>query len=285
MAICPFWGFVLIAPGVVISGIMTIAKWTASQTWAVVYLAWIPVILIVAVYVVMFIMSHFTNIKMKQKIGYSALILTFVAILAIGNSLPIKQQLSVTVINTYNNCSYVLEFDGAKYLVSDFEYFQSRDTNVYFTSVVNDYAECLLYFNTEKDYAKDYCKNVYSSGLSQEQNILEFNTKYQFKNVKITPFSVDSSLCGYLFDYNDYKIFVCNKNADKYHISSVIHDVGGVNILICQSKVVADDVIFDADYFLVDGILIKDGNNINQTMQGNWTLNIHNDKLNMRGID
>ena len=283
--ILPALGFVLLAPGAVISGVMLIAKWTASQTWAVVYLAWIPVILIVAVYIIMFVMSHFTDLKITHKIGYSALILAFVVILAIGNSLPTKQNLGVTVLNSYGDCSYVLELGGAKYFVSEYDYYSSQNASVYFSSLVHDNAECLFYMDGRQVYDVEFFKNTYSAGFTEDKNVLAYNKLYYFKNITVSAVSIDLSLCGYMFDYDGYKIFVCHKNADKYHVLSALNDVKGVDILICSSDIISDDVLFDAKYILSDGTNITNGNEINNTLIGNWTLNIENDKLSMRCID
>lgn len=282
--IIPPVGFCLLAPGVVINGIMFVAKVIANQFWAVVYLGWIPVLLVVAIYFVMFIFSHFTNLKFSYKTLYSSLILIFASILVFGINMPTNCEFGITTLNSYGNMSYVVEFSGEKYLFSDYDYFSSKNADVYFSSLVHSKAKALFYFGKETLYFNNNFEAGYTASSIIAENSLLFNHSYEIGNVVITPCSIDNTLRGYMIECGETKVFVCTSMTESSHVMSIINDFESVEFLICSSDILTGEYIFDAKYIISDGKRIQCEDKITN-MTGNWTIDIKNDKLKVRNID
>lgn len=281
--IIPPIGFILLAPGVVINGIIIVARLIANQTWAIIYLGWISVLLVVAIYFVMFIFSHFTNLKFSYRMLYSSLILIFAGILVVGINMPTKCEFAITTLNSYGNMSYVVEFSGEKYLFSDYDYFSSKNANVYFSSLVHSKAKALFYFGNATGYFDNNYEMSYIASSNIEENSLLFNQSYNIGNIIITPCSIDNTLCGYMIEHGQIKIFVCTSTQSSY-VMSIINDFEGVEFLICSSDILTGEYVFDAQYIIRDGKRLASEDNITN-MSGNWTIDIKNDKLKVRNID
>ena len=279
----------LYVPCKVIQGIMSISTFVAEQEWAVINLTALPVFLIVAVYITMFITSHFLNIKFKHKLCFGALFMIFSCIITFGITIPVNKTLSISVINSYETSTYVLEFNGDKYCVGNFDLYSRKLTREYFASTVYSASEGLFFLEDKMPYDETIFKNAYYADVVGASDCLSFNESYSFDNVSVTAKSIDNTLCGYLFKNSNISIFVCNENAKYEHVASVINDNFGINILICNNNIAENYKNSSANFFV--GYIISDGKTIfnsgefYENLSGNWTLTFDNSKINLRSID
>lgn len=285
VCLIPALGFLLFIPGKIISGIMLIAEVVAKQHWAIINFVLIPTFVIVALYVVMFIMSHFINLKFKQKVCYGLILVFISCIVAFGINLPINQKLNISVLNSYGNSEYVLEFSGAKYYVGNLETTSRLTAKKYFSSVVRSSADGLFFLGEPTYYESEVYKEAYHATINEDEGCLQFNQNYNLKNITVTAKSIDGTLCGYLFNYNNFKVFVCSDFANYYHLASVIGDESGIDVLICNDFAEQDLSNINARYIVVDGKTIISNSYHTINMSGNWTIDFNNSKMSLRSLD
>ncbi|MBE7075079.1 MAG: ComEC/Rec2 family competence protein [Clostridiales bacterium] len=285
--IIPPLGFILKLPALIITGIIKLAQITASQKWAIIPLGFVSPLLIVIVYFVMFIFSHYLNLNIKQKINIGVTILVFGVVVAIANAMPVYNVQNINILNTYNTTTYVLELDNKTYSIGEHNYSSLATNTKYLQNISHKPCDYLFLMGDELIVDNELYSNIYSFSVDAKDNYIAYNLNYKFNNVAVRAVSYDGTLCMLHIMYNNVNYLFCLQNTKYEHIYTYIQTLNKVDFLFCFSEYVDKNLNeLNATNFIIDGNYIVANNIEQKDITGNWTLELSSDKIkSIRSID
>jgi len=286
VVLIPPFGFILAVPNFIVGIIIKIAKFIASLDFAIINLTALTSLIIIAIYISLFVLSHFVNLKHKTKWIISIIVVAITTTLGIFSTYTILPQNSkIAVLNSYGESVYVLEQNGTSFAIGNFD--------KYSASLVEDYA------NTSRLYEIDYiiCLNEYTPQNKQRvfknvlntQNLLKVqNGLINLNNTTLEVVEYNNNLCGIILNSNA-KVFVCadvKLSQGQYMEFANIHN--HFDLIIGNKEYTKGYLDYiNYNHLLLDGNLVENStSNGNKSYYGNWTFNLINNNIcNMRGVD
>ena len=280
--ILPFMIFLLVIPKFLIGIIISIAGFFASLDFAIINLTTLTGVVVVAIYVFMFIFSHFVNLTISKKffISFGLCVMSlFVMIMQTYSLFPHDSK--ITVLNS-NKSVYFLELNQTSIAIG---YFDNQSIEM-----VENYA------NGSRLYAVDYFISLGSSYKNSTtfkntytcvgENRLEENLVKN--NVHIVPIWFSGIFAGVSISCNRAKIlFVSNNSLSNFDYVDFGNLYNNYDIIIGRSKNV--DVYknyIKHNYQIIDGQFLTGINQTNVSKNGNWTFELKDNIItNMRGVD
>lgn len=272
-------------PAIIITSIINIAQIVASQKWAIINLSKISPIFLVGIYFSLFIFSHFVNYNKKQKLWIcSAFVLIFLLI-SLGITTPVYYNQNIAMINAYGKSCYIVELGGTTFCVGNYNGSLITKTNDYFDNVVYKKADYIIIENNYKLKEPTYYKNVYNISENESEHNIVYNEKYILNNVNVTPYKIADRYCGIMFIYNNVKIFIGSNKLNFDNLYNINYMVGKLDIFIDNSNCLEHINELNISNYVKNGNYIKNDNS-ELNMEGNWTFNYSNGKINnIRSID
>lgn len=282
--ILPFLSILLKVPSIIIAFIIKVAQTIANQSWAVINLGSISPFALVGVYMALFILSQFVNLKPKQKLSTITAVLITTLVLALGITTPIANQNSITVLNAYGDNCYVLEFGGTTYVIGDFNKHVNQSLEKYSCNILHKTANYIFVTNNYELESNNQSIIYFSD--SEQTNTLMFNITYKFGEVNVTSIKSTTGKCGVLISYKNFVALVADSELTYESLYETNQNVGKIDLLITSSSALTSTHDLNVNTFIVDGNNITSENNFTTKMKGNWTITFSDAKIdNIRSID
>lgn len=279
--IVPIFGVLLKVPAIIIGFIIKIAQIVANQKWAIIDLTRLAPIVLIGIYFAFFIFSHYINFIKSKKVIIGFAVIAFTMVIASGISMPVYYAQNLTVLNSYGTNAYVIELNGVSFCVGDYNKNMIKTTSKYLNNVAYKKANYLITQNAyEVIDSEDFKKIISLSNLE-----LDYNKEYTYDEIKITFFNIQNKKCGTMLEYNNFKVFIGDKNLTFEHLYEINRNVGTISLLITKKDFSSYLDEFKFQYALI-GEKLVDSTKTSTKMSGNWTINFLNDKMEyIRSLD
>ena len=284
VAIIPFLSFLLKFPAIIISFIIKVAQIIASQKWAIINLSFVSPFALVGIYVVLFIYSQFINLSLKQKFTNCSILLIITFLITMGLCTPIKYDKNVTVINAYGKTSYIVELNSTTFCIGNYDKYLNDSTEKYFNNIAYKSADYLLAQNSYIPSDDNVYNKVYHFSETDEENVLNYNYEYDFNGIKVKSIYIAGKSCGVLFNYDNFKVFVCSSKITFENMYTINYSEGELDLLISNSENVNSLNELNTKTLIYNNEIITKTNSTK--MQGSWTLTYKNAKIdNIRSLN
>lgn len=288
--IIPALNFLLVVPELLIKGIIGFAGFVAQQKWAIINLTTLSGLVVITVYSVMFIASHYTNLNRKKKLISSWCILVIALIISTLSLIKCDAANNkITVINARNKDVYCLELNNISFVVGYFDEFAIDSVQSYaLKSKLYSY-DYYISLNNSIPQDTELFHNIYTCASVEGCTQLAQGEEYNFNNVRVTSVILGNKFAGLLFENQNMKIFICGNNSFNAGLCMDFETTyGTVDIILGAQK-----YIDSFKQFTSYNYLISSGQNVyvpnsQETINynGNWTFDYINSKItNMRGVD
>ena len=284
----PFMSFVLNVPMFLIHIVILIAGIVSNMKFAIINLSPLSSMLVVSIYAVLFVLSHFVNMSYRIKTMVSVALLTFTCLLSGLMALPVKPSSNkISVLTSYNKNVYAIELGGKEFIIGVFNEYTNEASSQYLSTsklYVADYYISLT--NVVPTDTSSY-KNIYTCSYAPNSTLLATGVEYDFDGVFCQAVSLYGNFVGILLSYQNMDVFVCNnKTLTEGLCMDFASNYEMVDILIGKEKYTKQLAKYLNCFELFDGNIIRKENNVLANCQGNWTFEIKNDNIvNVRSLD
>lgn len=285
--IFPILKFLLILPELLIGIIIDFANVISSVNWAIITLTTTTAIVVIVIYLIMFLCSHFVNLKSKTKTVFSLAVAFIALVLAVLTTLPQNaKDCKITTMNVYGSPVYCVELNGVSFAVGEF----NKSAIAQMSQYANcshlyklDYYISLNYSMPEdlKIYGKAFCYSDLAGNSSDEM--------YLKNGIKVKIVYAGDVFAGVILTSTNNQIFVANSNKLNHgrylefaennpHVSMVL----GEDEFISPYLIYLNEDCLAVTKYGVRGMSINNEKQMNE----NFSFEIKNDKIcNMRGVD
>lgn len=286
--IIPIFSFVLFLPKTIISFIMHVASLISSIDFAIVRLTALTGLVVILIYLLLFLSSHYVNLKSKVKV-LSIWVLTIVGLFsAIMSTYACNaRESNVTVLNT-NNTNYCIELDGVSFVIGNFDGYSIDNLENYLvmSRLYNvDYFISLNGSIPSKE--RTYFKNVYSCQTEGEFKLSE--NKIVKNDIKLEPIYISNKFVGLFINSKSTSIMIFAEiKLNDLQYAQLGESFYNLDLVIGSSKMVDNFTQYNnAKTVLKDGKTVYNVKNDNlYSSNGNWTFEIKQGNIfNMRGVD
>lgn len=286
----PFMSFLLAVPEFIIGGIIKISGFISNQKFAIINLTTLGGLVVVLIYVILFILSHYVNLNKFKKTITCGLICALSLVSIIIQSHPVvPTNNKITIINT-GKPVYFLELNNTSFAVGYFDNY-AIDLTTQYAHISRlygvDYFISLNSSLPDKNLRGDLFKNVLSFGISSGEEKLTEDLTLK-NNIVISPVVFGDNVAGLIIESDDIKIYFTRNielNELAYLEFGMLYD--DFDLIIGKDKYVEKYNDFSTfKYTLADGNIIKNSNKILNNKNGCWTFELNNNIItNMRGVD
>ncbi len=280
----PAFGWLLKLPQLIIYGIMFLAGKVANVKWAIINLTPFSGILIVGVYTVLFLFSHYVNFSWVIKTISCSVIIVVTLLISVISTLKIEPASNkITILNSYGNIVYCFEIDNESFAISNFDT-NSINKLVRFAEYSRLYnIDNYISLNNIMPQDKNLFLNVYNANDEQEYNEVKL-----FKNTMLMPIKVGLQFAGVYIKTKDISAFIMNNvKLNPGLCMELALLVGDVDIIFGEKQYATNILEYiDCDYAIVDGNCIYQKNNTFKPPEMDFSFELKNNNvINMRGVN
>lgn len=270
--IMPFMGFLYVPIGFIIGGIICISNFVFNISWAIINLTAFTSIFVLITYLIMFICSHYVNLKLKTKTITSVLLVFIGAVCMILSSYKLyPQNNKVSVLNSYGNFMYCLELDNVSLAIGEF----NKSSDKLFQSYLNySRLEKVDYFIPLNNYnPKDKYYDNYYSSQTNPQNINITNT------LSLKYIYYGNNFFGIVIKNDSFSVFICsNRNYNTIQCLNFANDYQNFDLVLGNDnniKLLSNYINFNI--VIQDGKVLSEKHSLNNQL--NFLLSIKNKNI------
>ena len=280
--ILPFMAFLIAIPNFLIGIIIAVAGFVSGLDFAIINLTFLGGVMVVAIYVIMFLFSHYINLKINKKLITNLCLIMCASVAMIVQTYQVSPKNNkITVLNS-NNSVYFLELNQTSIAIGYFDTHSINLTQNYFNSARLYGADYFISLGSSYTKNTEF-KNVYTCTGEKQLNESIF-----VNNVLIKPIYIGGEFAGVFVETADIKIlFVKNETFNNFQCVELGNLYNNLSLLIGGNKNVnALKAYINTNNIIIDGNLFDDTNQTNVNASGNWTFELKNNIItNMRGVD